>query len=283
MRPDARKSLEQLRRDWENCVRCTLGIQRQNFNGKFVHGEGTRRGIMFIGEGPGRHEEDYGRPFIGDSGNLLRKILKALGFTEHYLTNLVACRSCEHVLDENQQPRFRQNRRGPPMPVLQDVPPTPPQWRECRERLYEEIYLVDPVLIVSLGNTAAEALIGKPLTITREHGKPVTITVPGRGYDAVLTEKKKEWYHKVRGAVVAPVKQADVDYLLVPTLHPAYVLRKIADKGHDSPFRLLLEDVRKAVKIYEAYLQEVFHMTPTGASDATWEEVQHTYYSQEEA
>lgn len=274
MRPDSRKSLEQLRRDWETCVSCKLGVQRQRYGGQFVHGEGVRRGILFVGEGPGKTEDQHGRPFIGESGNLIRKVLDGLGFSDYYLTNLVACRSCEHVLDQNQQPRFNNQRGKNPLPVMQDQAPTPLEWKQCLSRLHEEIYLVDPVLIVSLGNTVAEALLGKPVTITRVRGQSRTISIPGAGFDAVLTDKKKEWYHKVRGTVVAPVEQAQVLYLLIPTLHPAYVLRKIADKGHNSPFRELVADLRKAVKIYEQYLQEVFHMTPTGRSDVSLEEVQ---------
>lgn len=278
MRPDARKSLEQLRRDWESCVACRLGIQRQQYNGKLVHGEGVRRGILIVGDGPGKAEDETGRPLMDEAGGLVRRIFTGLGFSDFYLTHLVACRSCEQRLDANQQPMFRNQRgKGPPIPMMQDMPPTPKEWKECLPRLHEEIYLVDPVLIMSLGNTATEALIGKPLTITRDRGTARTITIPGAGFDAVLTDKKKEWYHKVRGEVVAPVTQAEVEYLLIPTLHPAYVLKKVADKGHDSPFRKLVEDIRKAVKVYEQYLQEVFHMTPTGASDVEWDEVDHLY------
>lgn len=281
MRPDARKTLQVLREEWESCTKCTLGVQRETTNGSFVFGEGARRGIMFIGEGPGREEEEFGRPFIGPSGDLLRKILTGLGFTDHYITNLVACRSCEHRLDENQLPMFRRARGGrPPEPWMQDTPPKPTEWGACLARLHEEIYLVDPVVIVSLGGTAAEALIGRPVTITRDHGQPREIQIPGAGYDAVLTEKKREWYHKVRGVVVAPVKQSTVGYILVPALHPAYVLRKIADKGADSPFRLLVEDVRNAIKIYEEYIKYAFNAQISTRSDTPGEDVEN-YYHQE--
>lgn len=287
MRPDARKSLPKLREEWENCTRCNLGVLRQSYQGQFVFGEGVRRGIMFIGEGPGVEEDQEGRPFIGKSGELLRRILDGLKFKDHYITNLVACRSCEHKIGEDGQPAMRKRRygKGPPEPWLIDMPPKPNEWGECINRLYEEIYLVDPVLIVTLGGTAAEALIGKPLTITKMHGQPVEISIPGASYDAVLTEKKKEWYHKVRGEVVAPVRQSEVKYLLVPALHPAYVLRKIADRGIDSPFRLLVEDVRRAIKIYEEYIKVVFQVDQPNIaqSDVDWHaiEAQYLQYSED--
>lgn len=281
MRPDARKSLQVLREEWESCTKCTLGVQREASNGSFVFGEGARRGIMFVGEGPGKDEEEYGRPFIGASGDLLRKILTGLGFNDHYLTNIVTCRSCEPRLDENQLPMFRGGKGGRKKEVwMQDTPPKPPEWNACLDRLHEEIYLVDPVVIVSLGNTAAEALIGRSVTITRDHGQPLEIQVPGAGFDAVLTEKKKEWYHKVRGEVVAPVRQSTVGYLLVPALHPSYVLRRIADKGGDSPFRLLVEDVRNAIKIYEEYIKYVFHAPISTKSSTPWQDVE-TFYNQD--
>ncbi len=282
MRPDARKTLPILKDEWESCTKCALGVQRQNARGNFIFGEGARRGIMFVGEGPNKDEEDYGRPFVGAGGDLLRKVLEGLGFTDHYMTYLVSCRSCEPRLDENQQPMFRGGKGGRPKEIwMQDMPPKPPEWNACLARLHEEIYLVDPVVIVSLGGTAAEALMGgKSVTITRDHGQPKEIQVPGAGYDAVLTEKKREWYHKVRGEVVAPVRQSMVGYILVPTLHPTYVLKKIADKGEDSPFKLLVEDIRNAIKIYEEYIKYVFQAQVGTKSDTPWEEVE-SYYHQE--
>jgi hypothetical protein len=82
----------------------------------------------------------------------------------------------------------------------------------------------------------------------------------------------------VNGVIVAPTAQAMVRYTLIPTLHPAYVLRKIADQGHNSPFRQLVDDIRKAVKIYEMYMCEVHHQNPTGESDASYEAVSDHYF-----
>lgn len=236
---------------------------------------------MFIGEGPGVEEEEQGVPFIGKSGALLRSILHRLGVTDFYLSNLVACRSCEPALDENNLPRIRKRKFGPPVPVFNDKPPLPTQWKACKPRLDEEIYLVDPIIIVSLGGTAAEGMTGEHITITRDRNTVLTVEIPGAGYAAHLTEKKQAWIRKVNGQVVAPVEQAMVRYSMVPTLHPAYVLRKIADQGHNSPFKQLVEDIRKAVKIYEMYMKEVFNQIPTGTSDATYEEVSTHYLAGE--
>jgi len=273
--PDARKSLGELRAEWADCTRCDLGVRRQNMNGSFVFGEGTKGTIMFIGDGPGESEEEEGRPFVGRSGELLRKVMSRLKFNDYYITNIVTCRSCDAVLDDQGQPRFRRGRgRGPALPLYRDQPPTPAQWKTCLSRLYEEIYLVDPKIIVSLGNTAAEALLGRSITITRDRGQEVTIKVPGAGFDASLTEKKQIWYRRVNGQLVNPVTQSTVDYLLIPTLHPTYVLRMIGDLHPEkSPFAQFTKDLRKTLKIYEHYMQEVFHQLPTATSDVSYEEL----------
>ncbi len=97
---DARKTLSILREEWESCTSCNLGVLREANRGRFVFGEGRTNGIMFIGEGPGKVEEEEGRSFIGPSGEILRGILKKLGIQDAYTTYLVACRSCSIATDD---------------------------------------------------------------------------------------------------------------------------------------------------------------------------------------
>jgi DNA polymerase len=269
--PDARKTLPTLRREWETCTKCDLGLWRSANKGQFVFGEGARRGIMLIGEGPGRSEEEEGRPFVGESGLILRKVLGRLGITEEtcYITNIVSCRSCEAVLDDNGLPMMRRGR-----PAYKDAPPLPPHIEACRDRLYEEIYLVDPVLIVAMGGTAAKTLTGGHLSILAERGKERFIEIPGATQRAVLTDKKRAWAHKVKGKVVTPTEQNGVNYLMLPTLHPSYVSRQIEDRSRESPLKLLIQDLRLAVKIYERYMLELFSAVPTGSSDTSEDSIE---------
>ena len=234
---------------------------------------------MFIGEGPGREEEDNGRPFIGKSGTLLRSIIDRLNIPDIYITNIVSCRSCEPVLDENGLPRMFRQRNAPSVPMYKDIPPLPLQWKACLPRLQEEIYLVDPIIIVSLGNTAAEALTGGHVTITRDRGTEVTIEIPGAGHRAVLTEKKQVWTRKVGGEVVTPTEQAMVQYLMIPTFHPSYVARLKADHGPTSPFQLLIGDIKKAVSIYDLYMQEIHGRLPSGRPEISNDDVINSYES----
>jgi len=252
--PDARKGLEQLEEEWQDCEKCELGQRRKAVGGKFVFGEGSRRGIMFIGEGPGVNEEAEGRPFVGRSGQLLRRAIEKLGLTNYYITNCVSCRSCSPAYDSMGKPVLK--RDGDPL--IKDETPTPPQIQTCLPRLYEQIYLVDPILIVALGGEAAATLRGKPVKITVEHGNTETIYVPGAWKIPVLTEKKQAWYRKVRGELVAPTEQHQVAYLMLPTMHPAYVLRFVGDKRMGNPLEAFVGDMRKAANIYLRYLKEVY-------------------------
>jgi uracil-DNA glycosylase len=230
---------------------------------------------MFIGEGPGKLEESVGEPLVGPSGKLLKMILKGLNFTDSYFTNLVTCRSCEPVMDqETGLPRMIKRKRGHDEVMMQDQPPLPSQIEACSRRLHEEIYIVDPILIVSVGGTATEALFGKPIAITKEHGQPKECIIPGATLRPVLTDKKQIWGHKIRGEYQMPTEQNEVRYLVMPILHPAFVLRKGADLGKKSPLRLLTTDLRLAVKIYERYLVEALGVEPTSTSDADLTEVE---------
>lgn len=256
---DSRKKLAVLKAEWQGCTKCELGQRRQTYEGQFVFGEGVRRGIMFIGEGPGEKEELFGRPFVGPSGQLLRHILQKLKVTDHYITNLVTCRSCAQAKTSEGEPIFINKRKGPPVPRWQDEPPIPANWKACMPRLHEEIYLVDPRVIVTLGGTAAEALLGKKVAITQKRGEPERLTIPGASFAPVFTEKRHAWMRKHEGRWIAPTVTNDVHYYCLPTIHPAYVLRKLGDLHPDeSPFKKLVEDIQFAVKVYAEFNLKAF-------------------------
>ncbi len=264
VQPDAHKTLAVLRSEWENCTDCALGERRLAVGGKFVFGRGASRGILFVWEGPGAEEEKYGAPFIGRSGELLGRVLDRLGCQQYYLTNLVSCRSCAPVTDAEGNPRMRKNWTTKSLEqVYQDEPPTPPQCEACLPRLYEEIYLVDPVLIVGLGGKAAEVLLRKSVTITQTHGEATQIHIPGHGFRASLTDKRREWVRKVKGEYIQPTEQNKVYYHFIPTFHPAYVARHLKDDRITSPFRLFVRDLHKALKTYETYMELAFGVVPS--------------------
>lgn len=255
---DVRKSLEQLEAEWRDCTRCELGVRRKDVDGAFVFGGGQRRGIMFIGEGPGRIEEQQGMPFVGPSGKVLRRVIERLGLTNYYIANCVACRSCGQAYNSEGQPVMRKDRAtGQLVPFIKDEAPNPKQIAACLPRLHELIYLVDPIIIVTLGAEAAKTLRGKAVSILAERGQTEAVKIPGAWPLPMLTEKKRVWARKVRGQLVMPTERNMVEYLMLPTVHPAYVLRYHTDKRKGNPLETFLEDIKKAAAIYDRYMLEV--------------------------
>lgn len=127
------------------CEKCRLAQSRSNV----VLGEGDLHApLMFIGEGPGQQEDLTGRPFVGAAGQLLDKMLAAIGMRREqvYICNIVKCR--------------------PPNNRV----PEPDERAACMEYLRAQVALVRPKVIVCLGSTPARALLGDDIRITRDRG-----------------------------------------------------------------------------------------------------------------
>lgn len=240
-------------------MRCSLGQKREDSGGRQAFGEGRVGGILWIGEGPGSVEAEHGRPFIGPSGTVLRKAINRLGLAEcSYISNLVACRSFGPVYDGQGQIRERFDRRLKiKVPVLQDEPPPPQSINTCLARLYEEIYIVDPVLIVALGGEAARALTRRPIKVNEKRGTTVEVHVPGVWHVADVTNKGT-WARKYKGQTFYPTAQNYVSYMMVTTLHPSYVLRTQADRSFGNPLQVFIEDLHFITDVYYRYLKESF-------------------------
>lgn len=128
-----------------NCQKCRLCAARTHA----VPGEGNPHArLMFIGEGPGRDEDLTGRPFVGRAGQLLDKMIAAIGLSreEVYIANVVKCRP-------------PQNRA----PEMDEV-------AACMPYLRAQVGLIRPQVIVLLGSSALGAILGAEHRITRERG-----------------------------------------------------------------------------------------------------------------
>ncbi|MFH1258580.1 MAG: uracil-DNA glycosylase [Elusimicrobiota bacterium] len=138
-------SLEGLRAEMEGCQICPLGKARL----KVVFGVGDPQAqLMFVGEGPGYDEDHRGEPFIGRAGQLLTKIIEAIGFkrSDVYIANIVKC----HPMIDPTQPESRGNDRKPSLDEI----------NSCRPFLERQIKIIKPKIIVALGNVAAQTLLG---------------------------------------------------------------------------------------------------------------------------
>ncbi len=140
------RSLEEAAREAATCTRCRLSQGRT----QVVYGVGNPNAdLMFIGEGPGYHEDKQGEPFVGAAGQLLNRMLAEIDIRREdvRITNVVLCRP----------------------PGNRD--PYPDEIESCSAWLSEQIGLVDPVVIVTLGNFATRTILSKQVSISRVRGQ----------------------------------------------------------------------------------------------------------------
>jgi uracil-DNA glycosylase len=174
------ETFEQIHAEVGDCTRCPLYRERTHV----VHTEGNRKArLMFVGEAPGADEDIQARPFVGRAGQLLTKIIEAIGLKR------------EEVLIGNI------NRCRPPG----NRAPTAEEAAMCKPFLMREIAIVQPEVIVVLGNTAMKNLLDTKEGITRLRGR----------------------FQDYQGIKV------------MPTFHPAYLLRDPSKK------RETWEDLKK--------------------------------------
>lgn len=262
--PNATKSLRVLDDEWQGCERCDLSVQRDEARFPVITGGGKSRGILFVGESPGIHEGRTGHPFSNNGGGrILQKCLARYRISVSYATYLVGCRACAPVLDGQGLPRLYPPRNGSPGGViLQEQPPTVPQMDACAPRLYEEIYIVDPVIIVAMGSAAASYLAKSSINIKKMRGTPMEIEVPGAGYTAVFSEKKHEWQRKVKGVDVLPTKQSIVRYMMIPTYDSGFAFDHRHDTTNENSYRNFTKDICLAKQIYDRYHEEISGAPP---------------------
>jgi len=163
--------LDEVRRALGDCKRCKLCSGRKNL----VFGVGNPKArLVFVGEGPGAEEDNQGIPFVGAAGQLLTKMIAAMGYgrDEVYICNVVKCR-----------PPGNRN-------------PEPDEIAACQPFLEAQLNAIRPLVIIALGKFAAQTLLRTDTPITRLRG---------------------QW----REYVGIP---------LMPTFHPAYLLRNPPEK-----------------------------------------------------
>jgi uracil-DNA glycosylase len=169
--PGARSTLPQIREELGECTRCKLHPTRT----KIVFGVGNpSAGLVFVGEAPGADEDAQGEPFVGRAGQLLTKIIEAMGLTreEVYICNILKCR--------------------PP----QNRAPEADEILACSPFLLQQLQAIGPKFICALGGPATQTLLRTKESISKLRGK----------------------FHDYHGIP------------LLPTFHPAYLLRNPSEK-----------------------------------------------------
>jgi DNA polymerase len=169
--------LNELRNAYITCTSCPLATQGRT---NVVFGTGNPNAkLMLIGEGPGRDEDLQALPFVGRAGKLLNKILQAMELSRNdvYISNIVKCR--------------------PP----KNRAPLPNESQTCKTKiLFQEIEIIQPTIICTLGTIATQELLERPIAISKVRGIPQQFATATR------------------------------EVTVIPTFHPAYLLRNPAKK-----------------------------------------------------
>jgi uracil-DNA glycosylase len=185
------RSLAEAAAEAAGCTRCKLAAGRT----QVVFGAGRADAdLLFVGEGPGFHEDRQGEPFVGAAGQLLNRMLGEIGLTrdEVYIANVVKCRP----------------------PGNRD--PFPDEIEACTPWLVEQISLIQPLVIVTLGNFATKFVLQTETGITRLRGQV------------------HDWHGRT----------------VIPTFHPAAILHGGGEKSRQ--FQLLLDDFRLVRRTLDA-------------------------------
>jgi DNA polymerase len=188
------RTLVEAAQEAATCTRCRLAGGRT----QVVYGVGNPRAdVMFIGEGPGFHEDRQGEPFVGAAGQLLNRMLAEIELRREdvYIANVIKCRP----------------------PGNRD--PLPDEVEACTPWLMEQVALIQPAIVVTLGNFATRFVLNKPTSISRVRGQ------------------RFPWHGRT----------------VIPTYHPAAILRGGGESSRQ--FEQLREDfglVRFTLEAHEA-------------------------------
>ena len=209
-RPSKGQNVEKLAAVNERVCACTKCPNLASSRTQTVFGVGNPDAdLMFVGEAPGADEDAQGEPFVGRAGQLLTRIIKAMGFAreEVYIANILKCRP------------------DTPGSAYGNRPPTPREMQTCRPYLVEQIDIIQPKVIVALGAVAVEGLLGTraPMRELRGrwnsfNGTPLMVTY----HPAYLlrnqspSEKRKVWEDmmQVLERLEKPISEKQRNYFL---------------------------------------------------------------------
>ena len=150
----------------ENKIKTIENCDLKKNASKIVFADGNIQSpIMIVGEGPGQKEDELGKPFVGDAGNLLNKMLKAINVNRDkiYITNVV-----------NYRPP--NNRK-----------PEPNEINRYSEFLKEHISIINPKILILMGSTAMEAILGSNKRISQERGQWKEVIIKQKNYKTIVT------------------------------------------------------------------------------------------------
>lgn len=217
---NARERIRDLASEWVGCKRCELHKTRN----RLVFGEGNPEAdLLVIGEAPGEEEDRTGRPFVGEAGGVLNGFIESVSISREsdiFMTNTVCCRPIQEIED---------NRTG--RTKIDNRQPSRDERIACSSRLNEIIYIVDPILIITLGRVPYQVLFGRAPKMEALRGHIQTLRMQGR--------------------------LGEIKYPVMPMYHTAYLLRT-HDKRVEGPWGKTSEDWVKVCNVLD-YLREAYY------------------------
>ncbi|MEK6950549.1 MAG: uracil-DNA glycosylase [Nanoarchaeota archaeon] len=197
-------SFHQLQQEYQHCQRCPALCKSRK---QVVFGSGNPRAeILLIGEAPGFNEDQQGIPFCGESGKVLQELLTSIGLTrnEVFITNTILCRP--------------ENNRNP----------LPEEVENCRERLDTLIEIMQPKVIVTIGNFATQRILvsggrGVKMGVGTGVGKEIG-TGAGVGIKTGITAVRGKVFSTVVKGQERPGGPGESEIKVIPVIHPANYL-----------------------------------------------------------
>ncbi len=255
-------ALDALREEVECCSSCALGETRT----KAVFGEGDPGAdLMFVGEAPGYHEDQQGRPFVGQAGKLLEQLLASIGMTREqvFIANVLKSRP-----PNNRDPR-------------------PEEIDACRPYLWRQIEIIKPKVICTLGNFATKLLSGDQAGITKVHGRPRATEIAGHSlylypifhpaaalYTPAMLTTLKEDFSRLPQLLAHAAPQPGEEAAEPPAAErpawtpPEHLTRGRDDAGGPDAGSLSLDDVAVAAGATAAAATDPAASTSAGADPA---------------
>ena len=233
-------ALDALREEVERCSSCVLAETRT----RAVFGEGDPGAdLMFVGEAPGYHEDQQGRPFVGQAGKLLEQLLASIGMTREqvFIANVLKSRP-----PNNRDPR-------------------PEEIDACRPYLWRQIEIIKPKVVCTLGNFATKLLSGDQAGITKVHGRPRATEIAGHPlylypifhpaaalYTPAMLTTLKEDFSRLPQLLAHAAPQPGEEAALPPAAErpawtpPGHLTRERADAAESRAGSLPLDDATPA-------------------------------------
>ena len=231
MSDDKFEKLLALRQSYKDCTKCLLCNPVNRKRNNVVFGEGNINApVVIIGEAPGAKEDEKGLPFIGQSGKLIRELIGQFGMEagDLFITNMVLCR-----------PTSPSNAKLNRAPSKEEI-------KACEERLHRTIEIIDPKVLILLGEIAYKSLTRNKRSMTKA----------ARSMEMVRAN--------IKGKFITVEKPAFVAF------HPSYLLRNVDMTEGGAVHRTLLT-IQKAISMADM-MEEIYWESPAPDRGAPFEE-----------